>query len=69
MMLEPFERIHHRVFPPINFLLKLEWNRWGKRPVSDFNCSCAEVIDVDDCDDIIYIQQYLVYASTKSRAY
>ena len=41
----------------------------GKRPASDFNCSSAEVIDVDDSEDIPYSQQYLVSTSTKSRAY
>ena len=60
MMLEPFERIQHREFPPINFLLKLEWKRWGNRPASDLNFYSAEVMDVDDRDNILYSQQYLV---------
>ena len=69
MMLEMFEMIHRRAFTPINLLSKSEWNRWGKRPASDFNCSSTEVIDVDDIYEIPYIQQYLVDTSTKSRAY
>ena len=69
MILEPFHRIHRREFPLTNFLLKSEWNHWGKCPASDLNCSSAEVIDVDDRYDIPYSQQYLVATSTKSRAY
>ena len=53
MVLEPSEKIHRRVFPPINFLSKSEWNRWSKRHTSDLNCSSAEVIDVDDRDKIM----------------
>ena len=69
MMLEPFKRIQCRSFPPINLLLNLEWNRWGKRPASDLNCPSAEVIDIDDRDYILYSQQYLVFTSTKEGAY
>ena len=69
IMLELFERIYRKEFPPINFLSNSEWNRWGRLPASDLNCSSAEVIDVDDSKDIPYIQQYLVATSTKSRAY
>ena len=68
-MLELFKRIHRRAFPPINSLSKSELNKWGRRPASDLNCSSAEVIDVDDSEDILYIQQYLVAKSTKIRAY
>ena len=50
VMLEPFDNTHWREFLQINFLLKSEWNRWGRRPVSTLNCSNAEVIDVDDSD-------------------
>ena len=60
IMLEPFDNIHRRAFPPINFLSKLEWNRWGRRPTSALKCYIAEVIDVDDSEEILYIQQYLV---------
>ena len=52
MMLETFDNIHPREFPLINFLLKSEWNRWGRRPASALNSSNAEVIDVDDSDEI-----------------
>ena len=69
IMLEPFKRIHFRAFPPINVLSKSKWNRWGKRPAYDLNCSSAKVIDVDDSDDIPYSQQYLLSTSTKIRAY
>ena len=37
--------------------------------MSDLNCSSAEVIDVDDSEDILYNQHYLVATSTRSRAY
>ena len=67
-MFEPFESIHWRVFPPINFLSKLEWNLWGRRPVSALNNSRADVIDVDDKYDIPYNQQYLVATSTSNNA-
>ena len=69
IILEPFKRIHRREFPLINLLSKLDWNWWGRRPASDLNCSSAEVIDVDDSEEILYIQQHLVATSTKSRAY
>ena len=52
MMLEPFDSIHRRKFTPINFLLKLEWNLWGRRPASSFDVSNDNVIDADDNDDI-----------------
>ena len=60
MMLEPFDSIHRREFPPINLLSKLEWNLWGRRTASALNISNADVIDVDDNDDIPYSQKYLV---------
>ena len=60
MMFDLFERIYRREFPHINFLLKLEWKRLGKHPDSDLKISTAEVMDVDDRDDILYNQQYLV---------
>ena len=60
---------NRRAFPPINFLSKSGWNRWGRRPASDLNCSRAEVIDVDYSEDIPYSQQYLVATSTKLRTY
>ena len=69
MMLEPFERIQSRKFPPINFMSKLECNRLGKLPASDLNCSSVEVIDVDDRDNIPYSQKYLVATSNKMRAH
>ena len=59
-MLELFETIQCRSFPTFNFLLKSEWNRWVKRPVSDLNCSSAEVMYIDDRDNITYSQNYLV---------
>ena len=66
IMFEPFESIHWRVFPPINFLSKLEWNLWGRRPAYALNNSRADVIDVDDKDDIPYNQQYIVAESTSN---
>ena len=68
-MLEPFDNFHRRVFSPINFLSKSEWNLWVRRPASALNCSSAKVIDVYDSEDIPYSQQYLVATSTSSRAY
>ena len=41
---------------------------WGKHPVSALNNSSAEVIDVDDKDNIPYNQQYLVATSTNNKA-
>ena len=52
MMLEPFDSIHQRSFPPINFLSKLERNLWGRCPASSLNNYNADVIDVDDNDYI-----------------
>ena len=69
IMLEPFDSIHQRAFPPINFLSKSEWNRWGRRPGYALNFSSAEVIDVGYGEDIPYSQQYRVATSTISRAY
>ena len=69
MMFDPFERIQRRAFLPINFMSKSEWNRMGRRPVSDLNCYSAEVMYVDDIDDIPYSQQYLVATSNKRRLY
>ena len=68
IMFEPFESIHWRAFTPINFLLKSEWNIWGRRPTSALNNSSADVIDVDDKDDIPYNQQYLVATCTINKA-
>ena len=68
-MFDVFEGIQRRAFPPIMFLLKSKFNRLGKRPTSAFNCSSVEVMDVDDRDNILYIQQYLLDTSTKMRAY
>ena len=68
IMFEPFESIHQRAFPPINFLSKSEWNLWGRRPASDLNKSRVDVIDVDDKDDIPYNQQYLLAISTSNNA-
>ena len=69
IVLESLDNIHWRSFPPINFLSKSELNMWGRHPASDLNCSSAKVIDVDDSEDILYIQQYLVAISTRSRSY
>ena len=60
IMFEPFESIHQRAFPPINFLSKSEWKLWGRRPASALNNSSADIINVDDKDNIPYKQQYLV---------
>ena len=67
-MFEPFESIHQRAFTPINFLSKSEWNLWGRRPASALDNSRADVIDVDDKDNIPYNQHYLVAASTSNIA-
>ena len=69
IMLEPFDSIHRRAFPSINFLSKSEWNLWGKRPASSLNSSNANVMDVYDNYNIPHIQQYLVATSTNIRAY
>ena len=66
IMFEAFESIHQRAFSPINFLSKLEWNIWGRRPTSAFNNSNTDVIDVDDKEDIPYNQQYLVVTTTSN---
>ena len=52
MMLEPFDIIHRRIFPLINFLSKSEWNLWGRHAASALNSYNDNVIDVDDNDDI-----------------
>ena len=52
IVLETFDNIHQREFPPINFLSKSEWNRWGRHPAYVLNISKAEVIDVDDSNDV-----------------
>ena len=54
IMFEPFDSTHRRAFPPINFLSKLECNLWGRHPASVLNNSSADVINVDDKDDIQY---------------
>ena len=51
MMLEPFDSIHRRAFPPINFPSKSKWNLWGRRTASALNSSNADIIEVDDNDD------------------
>ena len=68
IMFEPFESIHRRAFPPINFLSKSEWNLWDRRPASALNNSSVDVIDVDDKDDIPYNQHYLVATPTSNNA-
>ena len=67
-MFEPFESIHRREFPPINFLSKSDWNLWGRRTESALNNYRADVIDVDDKDDIPYNQHYLVATCTSNNA-
>ena len=52
MILEPFDSIHRREFLPINFLSESEWNWWGRRPASALDSSNAEVIGVDNSDNI-----------------
>ena len=66
IMFEPFEIIYRRAFPPINFLSKPECNLWGRRTVSALNNSRADVIGVDDKDDIPYNQHYIVAESTSN---
>ena len=68
IIFEPFDSIHRRAFPPINLLSKLEWNLWGRRPAYALNNSSADVIAVDDKDDIPYNQNYLVATSTSNKA-
>ena len=69
IMFNLLSNIQHSAFMPISFLSKLEWNHLSNCPASDLKCSSAEVIDIEDKDDIIYSQQYLVATSTKTRAY
>ena len=52
MMLETFDSIHQREFPPITFLSKSEWNLWGRCPASALNSSNSVVIDGDANDYI-----------------
>ena len=59
-MFDPLARIQCSAFPHISFLSKLEWKHLGNCPASDFNFSSAEVMDVEDKDDIPYNQQYIV---------
>ena len=68
IMFEPFDSIHRRSFPLINFLSNSEWNLWVRRPTSALNNSSTDVINVDDKDDIPYNQQYPVATSTNNNA-
>ena len=68
IMFEPFESIHQRAFPLINFLSKSEWNLWDRRPASALNKSSADVINVDDKYENPYNHQYLVATSTSNNA-
>ena len=68
IMFEPFESIHRRTFPPINFLSKSEWNLWGRHTTSALNNYSEDVIDVDDKEDIPYNQHCLVATSTSNNA-
>ena len=52
MMLEPFDIIHQRAFPTIDFLSKSDWNLWGRRPAYALNSYNADVIDVGNNDYI-----------------
>ena len=69
MVFDPFESIQSRALPPINFLSNLEWKHLGKRPTYYLDFFSAEVMDVDDREDIPYNQQYIVDTSTKIRTY
>ena len=60
IMFDLLERIQHSAFPPISFLLKLEWKRLGNCPASDLKFSSAEVMDVEDKYDTPYNHQHLV---------
>ena len=51
-MFNLLSRTQSSAFTPINFLLKLEWNRLGNFPASDLKISSAEAIDVEDIYDI-----------------
>ena len=51
-MFDPLARIQNSAFPPIIFLSKSEWNRLVNCPDSELKISSAEVIDVEDKDDI-----------------
>ena len=66
-MFDTLEIIQRSAFPSIVFLLKTDWDRLGNCPASDLKFSSAEVIYVDDTDNIPYIQKYIVTTSTKSR--
>ena len=60
MMFDPLTRILKCYFLPKAFMLKSEWNRLGKCPVSDYKVSSEGVIDVEDNYDILYSQKYIV---------
>ena len=69
VIFDPLERIQRSAFLPIGFLSKLKWKLLGDCPASYLKFSSAEVMDVEDKNDIPYNQQYLVPTSTKCRAY
>ena len=52
MMFGSLSWIQLRDLPPMSFLLKPQWNILGNCPSSDLNDSRADVMDVEDKDDI-----------------
>ena len=64
-MIDLLARIQPSDLPPIFFLSKYKWNHLGNFPTSDFKVSGVEAINVEDKDDIPYIQHYLVVTSKK----
>ena len=68
MMFESLEMIQRRDLPLMSLLSKYEWNLLGKCPASDLKVSRADVMDVEDKEDVIYSQHYLVTMSTNSMA-
>ena len=69
MMFESLAMIQRRDLPLMSLLSKYEWNLLGKCPASDLKVSRADVMDVEDKDDIPYTHQFLVHTSTKIMAY
>ena len=66
-MFDSLARIQCSAFPRINFLLNSEWKSLVNCPASDLKIYSAEVMDVEDKDDITFNQQYSVAVSDKIR--
>ena len=69
VVFESLARIQRRYFPPMSFLFNSEYNILGNCLESYLKGSRADVMDVEDKDNITWSQQYLVATSTMSMAY